>query len=99
MTRQRCEVPFCKRTAPIEAGTEMLCGQHGRLVDPRLRRLFTAAKRQFARVDALAVADFDRTGGTVRGDLMDRWEKEKRRHDRLWAWVKRRAIERAGGIG
>lgn len=48
--RIRCEVPFCRRTAPaakFEPGTQIICGKCWRLGDKRYRRLYSAANKKW----------------------------------------------------
>jgi hypothetical protein len=49
--RLNCLVPFCRRSRgdrkndPVDRYDEYLCGDHWRLVDRRLRRLYRKARR------------------------------------------------------
>lgn len=51
-SRLSCAVPFCRRWRgdrkddPVSAYSEWICGDHWRLVDRRLRRLFKRMQRR-----------------------------------------------------
>jgi hypothetical protein len=97
MTRIRCCVPFCRRSAPSERHPgcqEIICGKHWRLASKALRRRRSRILRRYR-------ARFgDRAAWTFPAGSPDRIEAVRlaRLDDRLWERCKAQAIERAAGI-
>jgi hypothetical protein len=86
MSRIRCCVPFCRRTASqlrYPDAEEIICGKHYRLANGTLRRRLTKVRRLTQRV---------RTDNG--GKLRQAWHLD----NALWGRIKKQAIERAVGI-
>ena len=82
--RLNCCVPFCRRTTARTDFAEWICGDHWHLLPLRARRVYGRYVRRWRRYSPVA----------GEGDITGLLAKH-----RIWQWLKRRAIERATGIG
>lgn len=81
--RLPCLVPFCGRTAPYKAHTEIICGKHWRMVPKRHRAALTRRRRRLLRI----MSTSPRYPGALNA------------YRRMWRRIRRAAIEAGSGIG
>lgn len=95
MTRARCAVPFCRRTASVEAGFrdgEFLCGPHWRLRSPETREAWRKLGRLRRRSPGPWTAHPPGSSARLLRLALDREERA------LWKRTRDAAVEAAAGL-
>jgi hypothetical protein len=92
--RVACCVPFCRRTFKAEGITEVICGNHWRMIPIRYRRPNSLARRRYRAICG-DKAYWEFPAGSpqrMKGHRLARQEEF------FWERCKRKAIETALGI-
>lgn len=92
--RTPCCVPFCRRTAPRDDFSEIMCGKHWRLAPSARRRVYTRIVRAYRRKFGTNGFWAYPPGSPQRLECV----ALTRRADVVWAVIKRMVVERAGGL-